>query len=69
MFAQTAHYYDKFYAFKDYAGEAEILLTLIHTHLRSGGKQLLDVACGTGLHMEHLKAHNAPETMLKFWTK
>jgi SAM-dependent methyltransferase len=57
MFSKTARYYDKFYAFKDYAGEAEVLLALISECLRSGGKQLLDVACGTGLHIEHLKAH------------
>jgi len=57
MFSKTARYYDKFYAFKDYAAEVEILLTLIGERLRSGGRQLLDVACGTGHHIEHLKAH------------
>jgi SAM-dependent methyltransferase len=59
MFSQTARYYDKFYAFKDYADEVETLLALIGEHLRSGGRQLLDVACGTGRHIEHLKAHYA----------
>jgi SAM-dependent methyltransferase len=57
MFSQTARYYDKFYAFKDYAGEVETLLALIGQRLPSGGKDLLDVACGTGHHIEHLKAH------------
>jgi SAM-dependent methyltransferase len=63
MFSKTAHYYDKFYAFKDYAGEVERLLTIIDARLssgsklRSGSRQLLDVACGTGHHIEHLKAH------------
>jgi SAM-dependent methyltransferase len=57
MFSKTAHFYDKFYAFKDYAGEVERLLAIIDEQLCSGGKQLLDVACGTGHHIEHLKAH------------
>ena len=64
MFSQTARYYDKFYAFKDYTAETDYLLALIGKHLRSGGKhlrsggkQLLDVACGTGHHVENLKAH------------
>jgi SAM-dependent methyltransferase len=57
MFSQTARYYDKFYAFKDYAREVERLLVLIGERFRSGGKELLDVACGTGHHIEHLKAH------------
>ena len=57
MFSKSAHYYDKFYAFKDYASEVERLLAVIDTRLRSGGKQLLDVACGTGHHIEHLKTH------------
>jgi SAM-dependent methyltransferase len=61
MFSKTARYYDKFYAFKDYAGEAERLLAIIDDLLRSGdnlrpgGRQLLDVACGTGHHIDHLK--------------
>jgi ubiquinone/menaquinone biosynthesis C-methylase UbiE len=60
MFSKTARYYDKFYAFKDYAGEAERLLAIIDDLLRSGdnlrpgGRQLLDVACGTGHHIDHL---------------
>jgi SAM-dependent methyltransferase len=57
MFSKTARYYDKFYAFKDYAGEVERLLVVIGERLRSGGKDLLDVACGTGHHIEHLKGH------------
>jgi SAM-dependent methyltransferase len=59
MFTQTARYYDKFYSFKDYAAETEQLLALIIQRCRSGGKHLLDVACGTGRHIEHLKAHFA----------
>lgn len=61
MFAKTAQYYDKIYAFKDYRGEAERLAALIQDRLRSGGNRLLDVACGTGRHIEHLRADWAVE--------
>lgn len=55
MFTKTAQYYDKFYAFKDYAGEVEKLMRLIDQRLLSGRRSLLDVACGTGRHLEFLK--------------
>ena len=57
MFSQTVQYYDKIYAFKDYCAETERLIETIKTHLHSHGNQLLEVACGTGLHIQHLKAH------------
>lgn len=57
MFSKTARYYDKIYSFKDYRAEAERLVAIIHQHLRSKGKRLLDVACGTGRHIEYLKEH------------
>ena len=44
MFAKTARYYDKIYSFKDYRTEARYLTAVIHEHLRSGGRRLLDVA-------------------------
>lgn len=55
MFSRTSQYYDKIYSFKDYRAEAEQLNTLISEHLCSEGNRLLDVACGTGQHIEHLK--------------
>ena len=57
MFAKTAQYYDKIYAFKDYQAEVQRLGAIIRADLRSGGNLLLDVACGTGGHIEYLKAH------------
>jgi ubiquinone/menaquinone biosynthesis C-methylase UbiE len=57
VFTKTAQFYDKVYAFKDYSAEAERLTAIIREHLRSSGNRLLDVACGTGKHVEHLKAH------------
>jgi SAM-dependent methyltransferase len=57
VFTKTAQFYDKIYAFKDYSAEVEQLTAIIHEHLRSGGNRLLDVACGTGKHVEYLKEH------------
>jgi SAM-dependent methyltransferase len=55
MFAKTARYYDKIYAFKDYKAEAERLMAIFKEQQRSEGTRLLDVACGTGRHLEYLK--------------
>ncbi len=57
MFTETARYYDRIYAFKDYAGETSKLLAIVERELNTDGRRLLDVACGTGLHLEHLKGH------------
>jgi SAM-dependent methyltransferase len=56
MFQHSAHLYDQIYAFKDYLAEAQMLADLIRRDLRSGGRRLLDVACGTGLHLQFLRA-------------
>jgi len=61
MFSKTPRYYDKIYSFKDYQAEAQRLMALIQENLRSGGNQLLDVACGTGHHIKYLKQHFAVE--------
>jgi SAM-dependent methyltransferase len=47
--------YDVEYAFKDYAAEAAALERTIRTRARQA-RTLLDVACGTGKHLEHLRA-------------
>jgi SAM-dependent methyltransferase len=57
MFSKTAHYYDAVYAWKDYRAESERLVALVGQHLRSEGNRLLDVACGTGLHIQCLAGH------------
>jgi ubiquinone/menaquinone biosynthesis C-methylase UbiE len=61
MFAKSAEWYDAIYAWKDYKREAERLHTLIQHHARRHAATLLDVACGTGQHLSHLKAHYAVE--------
>jgi len=55
MFDQTAPYYDRIYAEKDYAGEAERVSSFAAEELGRPVGRLLDVACGTGLHLEHLR--------------
>jgi ubiquinone/menaquinone biosynthesis C-methylase UbiE len=56
MFEKTPQFYDKLYAWKDYEAESRRLEALIRTHLRSSGRRLLDVACGTGLHLAYLQS-------------
>lgn len=52
----TAETYDAIYeAMKDYAREAARLHMLIERYQQSGGTMLLDMACGTGLHDQHLQ--------------
>ena len=57
MYAKSAEIYDAIYdsVGKDYAGEAAKLHKLIQEHKRSSGNALLDAACGTGRHLEHLQ--------------
>ena len=60
--AYTRHpeLYDLEYSFKDYAGEAQTLERLVRER-HPQAATLLDVACGTGKHLEHLRAHFACE--------
>jgi dTDP-3-amino-3,4,6-trideoxy-alpha-D-glucopyranose N,N-dimethyltransferase len=55
MYTETALYYDKIYSFKDYPAETDRLRAIFREHQRSAGTHLLDVACGTGRHLEYLR--------------
>ena len=55
IYRGLARYYDLLYSFKDYEKEAEILRQLIAKHQKSKGRDLLEVACGTGGHARYLK--------------
>ena len=55
MYTKLAKYYDKVYADKDYAGEAKFIEWVVKKHKTSKGKKLLDIACGTGNHIQYLK--------------
>jgi SAM-dependent methyltransferase len=56
-YARSASFYDLIYGQKPYAEEAQRLHDLIQRHLRSGGDTLLDVGCGSGNHLAHLRRH------------
>lgn len=55
MFRSTAHVYDLTYSTKDYATEAADVRDLVRRR-NPAAQTLLDVACGTGRHLEHLRA-------------
>jgi SAM-dependent methyltransferase len=53
MFTRSEKFYDAVYSFKDYPAEAARLHMLIQERV-PGAATLLDVACGTGKHLEQL---------------
>jgi len=55
MYKELAKYYDLIYSWKDYEKEVKKITKLIRKYKLSNGKKLLDVACGTGRHLEYLK--------------
>ncbi|MFX1487083.1 MAG: class I SAM-dependent DNA methyltransferase [Promethearchaeota archaeon] len=55
MYEELAKYYDLMYSWKDYKQEADRIRELISVYKKSDGNELLDVACGTGKHLKHLK--------------
>lgn len=59
MFSRSARLYDAVYAsIRDYPREAAELDRLIQERC-PGARTLLDVACGTGAHLEHLAGYEA----------
>ena len=61
MFSESAELYDRIYAWKDYPAEAARVRELVMAAGGRGEGTLLDVACGTGLHLQALRAHYAVE--------
>ena len=55
LYGELAKYYDLIYSFKDYKRESVRIKALVSKYKMSEGKELLDVACGTGQHLEYLK--------------
>jgi ubiquinone/menaquinone biosynthesis C-methylase UbiE len=55
LYNNLARYYDLIYSWKNYRKEAETIRRLIAKHKESKGNDLLEVACGTGGHIQCLK--------------
>ncbi|MFX0073926.1 MAG: class I SAM-dependent DNA methyltransferase [Candidatus Hermodarchaeota archaeon] len=55
MYKELAEYYDLIYHWKDYKIEADAIKELIDKYKRSDGNKLLDVGCGTGMHIKYFK--------------
>ena len=57
MWVDLARYYDVIYDWKDYDAESEAVRRLIEENKKSDGEALLDIACGTGGHLQYLRDH------------
>lgn len=57
MFHELAEYYDRLVAGKDSRAEVQRLESLARRFGHSRGRDWLDVACGTGRHLEFLQDH------------
>src|ERR1700683_4149614 len=55
VFKELADYYDLVYAWKDYQQEVDKIKSLVNKYKKSDGRDLLEVACGTGKHTACLK--------------
>ena len=55
MYTKSAEFYDMIYSWKNYAAEAEVCRGYVQQYKRSAGNTLLDVACGTGMHLQQLQ--------------
>jgi len=55
MYKGEARIYDLIYSSKDYKKEAKEIKSLIKKNQKSKGKDLLEIACGTGKHLNYLK--------------
>ncbi|WP_054949490.1 class I SAM-dependent methyltransferase [Numidum massiliense] len=58
MFNASEDLYDLIYSFKDYEREAQEIRNFISRH-KPDAESVLDVACGTGKHLEFLTKHYA----------
>ena len=57
LYRELAKYYESIYYLKDYKAEAYKIRKLILRYKKSLGKELLDVACGTGSHIVFLQKY------------
>ena len=55
MYKELAKYYDLIYHWKDYEIECSTIKELIKKYKKPEGNLLLDVGCGTGMHIKYFK--------------
>ncbi len=53
MYGRLAGYYDATHEAQDYKGQADLIDTVFQEH-GTGGKRVLDIACGTGEHARYM---------------
>lgn len=71
LYADLAGYYDQFCADVDYAEQCDFARRAFDCFASSGGRVYLDLACGTGQHLLHMRNHgfipwgldNSPEML------
>lgn len=54
LYADLSAYYDQFCAQVDYAGQCAFAARVFNGFARSGGRNYLDLACGTGQHLQEM---------------
>lgn len=54
LYADLSDYYDQFCAQVDYAGQCAFAARVFGGFARSGGRDYLDLACGTGQHLQEM---------------
>lgn len=57
IYKKFAQYYDSIYSWKDYKAESEKIRSLTKKYKTSRGREMLDVACGTGNHIQYMKKY------------
>lgn len=57
LYADLAGYYDQFCAEVDYAEQCLFAQRAFACFASSGGRDYLDLACGTGQHLQHMAGH------------
>jgi len=55
IYKNLAKYYDRIFSWKNYESDANKIKLLIKKYKKSEGNNLLEVACGTGMHIQYFR--------------